>query len=84
MVFTVGISGSLLFCHTGVATQAMADSSACPGKPLDFPVVDFHAHTFNFRHLPLRGILYGWGVPDLVAGIAAEIIWGMTRSYKGY
>lgn len=57
------------------------EKGACREKGMNYPVVDFHAHTFNFRHLPLRGILYGWGVPDFVAGISAEIFWGVTGSY---
>jgi len=68
----------------GAAVPAQADDDwkkrSCDVAGMNFPVVDFHAHTFNFRHLPLRGILYGWGVPDFVAAVAADILWGITGS----
>ncbi len=67
----------IVVASNSVAAEAW-EKGACRKKDMDYPVVDFHAHTFNFRHLPLRGILYGWGVPDFVAGVAADIIWGMT------
>lgn len=76
----------LLFCLLlpGAAAPVQADNHwkkrSCDAVDMDFPVVDFHAHTFNFRHLPLRGILYGWGVPDFVAAVAADILWGITGS----
>ncbi len=70
---------TLLLCSCPRADDG-PEQSSCDRLDLDSPVIDFHAHTFNFRHLPLRGILYGWGVPDYVASEAADLIWAMTAS----
>ena len=48
---------------------------------IHYPIIDFHTHTFNFRHLPLKGILYSWAVPEIVADAAAEYFWSLTGDY---
>lgn len=43
-------------------------------------IVDMHAHTFNFRYLPLKGILYRFNLSVPVARILAGILIGVTES----
>ncbi|HEX9800320.1 MAG TPA: hypothetical protein VGC00_09150, partial [Thermoanaerobaculia bacterium] len=44
----------------GAGTPAAADAASVP-------VIDIHAHVFNLRYLPVRGILVARGVPKVVA-----------------
>ena len=44
-------------------------------------VVDVHAHVFNLRYLPVRGILYRFRVPDPLATELAELLIAKTAPY---
>jgi len=71
---------ALSACSAAAFAADAAQPGQCRDTAMDYPIVDFHAHTFNFRHLPLQGILYGWGVPDFVAAVVADMVHGMTGS----
>jgi hypothetical protein len=76
-----------LACLLNLTTQAAAakepwEKGSCRKADMPVPVEDFHTHTFKLRHPPLRGILYGWDVPELVSSVATEIFCGLTREFN--
>lgn len=57
---------------------ASAPATAARDPLPPFLVVDLHGHAFNARHVPLRGILRGYGVPPVLARLTAWILLQFT------
>lgn len=63
------------------AVQALAEVPLrrhCEVPEMPFPIVDMHTHLFNFRYLPMKGILYRFRVPWPLAGVIADALVGAT------
>ena len=73
-----------LFCAALCCAAFAAPLGAGPGTPAaadaaSVPVIDIHAHVFNLRYLPVRGILVARGVPKVVAEALDRLLVGGTR-----
>jgi predicted TIM-barrel fold metal-dependent hydrolase len=68
--------------HVLVALVAFAVLSIAMPAPAAadaaLPVVDLHAHAFNLRYLPVRGVLVARGVPKAVAEVLDRLLVAAT------
>lgn len=65
----------------GLFPGSLLASEHCPRDPYDFPIVDFHTHAFNLRHLPVEGILTSRGVPKGAAKALEAALVGLVPRY---
>jgi len=73
----------LLIFASLIASPTRAEfKQACPDANIDFDVIDMHAHTFNLRYLPVKGILYSRGVPKPLPRIIDRIVVSMTGDFR--
>lgn len=59
---------------------ALASVVGCPPDERDYRIIDVHAHAFNFRSLPMEGILLRYGVPATAAAWIADWLHEATAS----
>ncbi len=73
-VFGLAVVAALCLLTTPARAQSSNECTKVEAS------TDFHAHIFNLRHLPLKGILVSRGVPRGLSSILAAIFEGVTPS----